>query len=81
MKHDQEKQNPLPPSTALTPTACSPEVIALIKAVKEIQRDAEIYGLAGSTNVPAVRCEVKGLTLGHWYNLEAAMEGLRKANL
>ena len=46
---------------------------SLLEACKRLRADAEVYGLMGSTNIPAVRCEVKGLTLGHWYNLDDAI--------
>ncbi len=42
-------------------------------AAEAISKDAEVYGLAGATNHPAVKCEVKGLSLGHWYNLRTAL--------
>lgn len=53
-----------------------PSVMAVITAAQAIRRDAEVYGLAGATNHPAVRCEVKGLCLKHWYDLCAALESL-----
>jgi hypothetical protein len=34
---------------------------------------AEVYGMAGATNHPAVRCEVKGLTLGDFYKIHSTI--------
>ena len=48
----------------------------LLEAVRKLQTDAQVYGLAGATNAPSVRCEVKGLTLGHFYEIEKAMDAL-----
>lgn len=39
--------------------------------VGDFLKKAEVYGLAGATNHPAVKCEVKGLTLGDFYALAA----------
>ena len=46
---------------------------ATLKAVLEIVRDAQVIGLSGQTNLPAVRCQVDGLSLGHWQRLWAAI--------
>lgn len=45
----------------------------LLAACQALIRDAEVFGLAGSTNVPAVRCRVEGLTLGHFYAISKAI--------
>ena len=45
----------------------------VIQAVLNLLRDAEIRGRAGCTNVAAVRCDVTGLTLGHFYALNDAL--------
>lgn len=50
----------------------------LLDAARALVRDAEVFGLAGATNSPSVRCDVKGLTLGHWYALTAAIDAARK---
>lgn len=46
---------------------------AVIQAVLNICREADIKGRMGSTNIPAVKCDVEGLTLGHWYKLWEAL--------
>lgn len=46
---------------------------ALIQAFLNIARDAQIVGRAGGTNIPAVKCDVQGLTLGHWYKVWEAL--------
>lgn len=43
------------------------------QAILNICRDAKIFGRAGGTNLPAVKCDVEGLTLGHWYKLWDAL--------
>ncbi len=48
----------------------------VIAAARAIQRDAEVFKLHGSSNIPAVRCEVKGLCLQHWYDLAAALDSI-----
>ena len=53
----------------------------LLEAVRKLQTDAQVYGLAGATNAPSVRCEVKGLTLGHFYEIEKAMDALVGPNV
>ena len=53
-----------------------PKVMAIIEAAQAIHRDAQVYGMAGATNHPQVRCEVKGLCLKHWDDLAAALESL-----
>lgn len=45
----------------------------LLAAVKRLRKDAAVFGLAGASNGASVRCQVEGLTLGHWYDLDAAM--------
>lgn len=46
---------------------------AAIQAILNICRDSQIKGRHGSTNLPAVKCDVEGLTLGHWYKLWEAL--------
>lgn len=46
---------------------------AAIQAILNICRDSRIKGRHGSTNLPAVKCDVDGLTLGHWYKLWDAL--------
>lgn len=46
---------------------------AAIQAILNICRDSIIKGRAGSTNLAAVKCDVGGLTLGHWYKLWDAL--------
>lgn len=46
---------------------------ALEAAVLQLVQDAKVFGLAGSTNLDAVRCKVEGLTLGHWKKVWAAL--------
>ena len=46
---------------------------ATIQAILNICRDSQIKGRMGSTNIPAVKCDVDGLTLGHWYKLWEAL--------
>ncbi len=46
---------------------------AAIQAILNICRDSIIKGRAGGTNLPAVKCDVGGLTLGHWYKLWDAL--------
>lgn len=48
-------------------------------AALKMQVDAQVYGLCGATNHSAVRCEVKGLTLGHWQRLADALDAVEKA--
>ena len=43
------------------------------QALLNICRDSKVIGRAGSTNLPAVKCDVDGLTLGHWYDLWEAL--------
>lgn len=62
-------------STQLT----DPAVLALIAAARAIVKDAEVFGLAGYSNFRAVRCEIKGLCLGHWYDLQEAVSNLSAA--
>jgi hypothetical protein len=59
----------------------SPNVVAVIKAAKALQRDAEVHGMMGASNSPAIRCEVKGLCLGHWHDLRAALDSLPNSEL
>lgn len=47
---------------------------ALREAVQAFLAKAKVYGLAGATNHPAVRVEVKELTLGDFYALSAALK-------
>ena len=49
----------------------------LIKAAKALDEDATVFGLAGSTNHPSVKCEVEDLTLRHWYDLRSALEDIK----
>ena len=52
----------------------------LHQAILNLVRDAKVKGRAGSTNLRAVRCDVDGLTLGHFYDLwEALGEDVCKA--
>ncbi|NTV78160.1 MAG: hypothetical protein HGA25_03200 [Clostridiales bacterium] len=46
---------------------------AAVQAILNICRDAGIKGRMGSTNLAAVKCDVDGLTLGHWYKLFEAL--------
>lgn len=46
---------------------------ALAQAVLNLLRDGHVYGRCGHTNLPAVKCDVKGLTLGHIYDLAEAV--------
>jgi len=46
---------------------------AAIQAILNICRDSQVKGKRGSTNLAAVRCDVEGLTLGHWYKLWDAL--------
>lgn len=46
---------------------------AAIQAILNLCRDAKVIGRAGSTNLSSVRCNVEGLTLGHWYKLWDAL--------
>lgn len=45
----------------------------LHQAILNLVRDAKVKGRAGSTNLRAVRCDVDGLTLGHFYDLWEAL--------
>lgn len=45
----------------------------LIQAILNMCRDAKVIGRAGSTNLPSVRCDVQGLTLGHWQKVWEAL--------
>ena len=45
----------------------------LQQAILNIARDVKVRGRAGSTNLRAVRCDVDGLTLGHFYDLWEAL--------
>ncbi len=47
---------------------------SLIEAARAIDFDATVIGLAGATNHPAVKCEVQGLCLRHFYDLRNALE-------
>lgn len=44
-----------------------------LQAILNICRDAAVSGRAGATNLAAVRCNVDGLTLGHFYELWGAL--------
>lgn len=46
---------------------------ALAQAVLNLLRDVDIKGRAGYTNLPAVRCNVEGMTLGHFYKIGEAL--------
>lgn len=46
---------------------------AVVQAVINLLRDAMVKGRAGQTNLPAVKCDVEGLTLGHFYKLGEAL--------
>ncbi len=46
---------------------------AAIQAILNFCRDSRIKGRRGSTNLAAVKCDVDGLTLGHWYKLWEAL--------
>lgn len=46
---------------------------AFIQAALNMMRDAEVFGRAGSTNLHSVKCDVKGLCLGHFYKLGDAL--------
>ena len=54
-------------------------VLAIITAAAALHKDAQIYGMAGATDHPSVRCEVKGLCLKHWFDLAYALEAYRAA--
>jgi hypothetical protein len=63
-----------------------PEGIAIkdsekaLQAILNIARDSKIKGRAGQNNAPSVRCDVEGLTLGHFYELwDALGDDVRKA--
>lgn len=44
--------------------------------LEKFLKTAQVYGLAGETNHPAVRVEVKGLTLGDFYELSKILTQL-----
>jgi hypothetical protein len=46
---------------------------AVIQAVLNICREADIKSRLGFNKMPAVKCDVEGLTLGHWYKLWEAL--------
>lgn len=46
---------------------------AVVQAVINLLRDANIRGRAGLTNLPAVKCDIEGLTLGHIYKVCEAL--------
>ena len=53
-------------------------VLQVMDALEAIQKDAQVYGLAGATTHPAVRAKVENLTLGHFYainNCLALLDG------
>jgi hypothetical protein len=54
------------------------KIHSLITAAEALNEDAQVFGLAGETNHPAVKCEVKGLCLKHWYDLRTALTDLAK---
>ena len=45
----------------------------VLQAVLNIVRDSKVKGKAGLTNLRSVRCDVEGLTLGHFYELWDAL--------
>lgn len=45
----------------------------LQQAILNLVRDAKVVGRAGLTNLRSVRCDVDGLTLGHFYDLWEAL--------
>lgn len=58
-----------------TVTLARENVQALMRATVALLKDAKVYGLEGEAVIndhPSVKCEVEGLTLGHWYDLRNA---------
>lgn len=46
---------------------------AALQALLNLMRDAKVMGRAGGTNLPAVKCNVDGLMLGHFYKIQEAL--------
>lgn len=57
----------------LPPTVKVKDPAALIQAVLNMMRDAKVRGRAGLTNLGPVKCDVDGLTLGHFYKIGEAL--------
>ncbi len=45
----------------------------LAQCVRRFVNKAQVFGMAGATNHPAVKTKVEGLTLGDWYELNEAL--------
>lgn len=46
---------------------------AFIQAALNMMRDSKVIGRRGATNLSAVKCDVDGLCLGHFYKLGDAL--------